>query len=306
MIAIHINNKRKHSMKLEIAILITLMISIQSYGAGVLIGNAVLVIAAMLLIALGLKDDDNKVHRELALVIIAIAANFKLYPAIFGMLYLIEKRWKEALKLAIYGIVLFVVPFIWTGGIEGFKAYIGVLRQVSTYDGIMFVTNIQDIAAIVYRHFSFNNNYTLYKIVGLVFLVSQLVFAVLTKNKYLRIYFLCTPMVLFLNKSYRYTGLYLFIPLILYIMDNWDKGITIKNKFETIIMVLAGLGSAIPMVWGILTDFEAEHRILTKWVVLKVQSIDIFIYAAIWIIEALLMIYCVRNIIIERKNITNT
>ena len=162
------------------------------------------------------------------------------------------------------------------------------------------------VVAIVYRHFSFINNYTLYKVVGLIFLVSQLILAVMTKNKYLRIYFLCTPMALFLNKSYRYTGLYLFIPLILYIMDNWDKDITIKNKFETVIMVLAGLGSAIPMIWGILTDFEVEHKILTKWVILRVNSIDIFIYAAIWVIEALLMIYCIRDIAIERKNVTNT
>lgn len=55
--------------------------------------------------------------RELALICLACAAAMKLYPALFGLLLLSDKKYKEAVRAVIYGIVLLVVPFFFMGGV---------------------------------------------------------------------------------------------------------------------------------------------------------------------------------------------
>ena len=90
-------------------------------------GNPVFLTMILLLYALWWKESDNRYLREAALVLIAIAAGFKILPALYGLLYVREKRWKEAGRLLLYGILLFFVPFLLTGGREGFFSYIRLL-----------------------------------------------------------------------------------------------------------------------------------------------------------------------------------
>ena len=79
----------------------------------------IIFIALMLLITyLLLKDSDNKVAREISLICLALAACIKIYPAVFGLLLLKEKRWKESIRVVIYGILLFFVPFAFMGGFD--------------------------------------------------------------------------------------------------------------------------------------------------------------------------------------------
>ena len=65
--------------------------------------------------ALYLKDRSSAASREAALILIAMAAGIKLYPAIIGVIYLREKRFKEAIRLVIYGLIIFLVPFAFCG-----------------------------------------------------------------------------------------------------------------------------------------------------------------------------------------------
>lgn len=53
---------------------------------------------------------ENKLMRELSYVSLAIAAGIKIYPAFFGLLLLYDKRWKDAGKTILYGIIAFAVP----------------------------------------------------------------------------------------------------------------------------------------------------------------------------------------------------
>ena len=75
-------------------------------------GNAALLACIVLLKAFELRDREDKRSRELALLLIAAAAGLKIYPALFGIFYLKEKRYREAVRLIIYGIVFFFVPFV--------------------------------------------------------------------------------------------------------------------------------------------------------------------------------------------------
>ena len=90
-------------------------------------GNIALAVVPLLLFALYFKDSENERMKEVALILIAIATGIKIYPAIFGLLYLREKRWKEACRLLFYGLVVFFIPFIFTGGVDGIVQYMKIL-----------------------------------------------------------------------------------------------------------------------------------------------------------------------------------
>lgn len=86
--------------------------------------NIVFLAAILLLVASAWRESDNKIKKEVALICIAVAAAIKVYPAVFGLIYITEKRFKEALRLIVYGILFFFVPFAFTGGINGVKTFL--------------------------------------------------------------------------------------------------------------------------------------------------------------------------------------
>lgn len=61
-------------------------------------------------------DSENKVRRELALISLALAASFKLTPAVLGILLIYNKQWKEVVRVIIYGLIFGIVPFLFFHG----------------------------------------------------------------------------------------------------------------------------------------------------------------------------------------------
>ncbi len=61
------------------------------------------------------RHPDRRI-RETALIALALAAGLKLSPACMGLLPVIEKRWKEAARLILYGIAAFFLPFFFLPG----------------------------------------------------------------------------------------------------------------------------------------------------------------------------------------------
>lgn len=67
------------------------------------------------------RNSENKAVRELSFVALAIAAGLKLYPALFGVLLIFDKKYKEAVRLALYGIFFFAAPLAFYGGLDTLK-----------------------------------------------------------------------------------------------------------------------------------------------------------------------------------------
>lgn len=106
----------KKSVEISLWLTLTVLLSNTFIFAVLERGNSALIVCIFLLRALELKDHDNAWCRENALIYIAAASAIKIYPAVFGLLYLFEKRWKEAARLVLYGILLFFLPFAAFGG----------------------------------------------------------------------------------------------------------------------------------------------------------------------------------------------
>jgi hypothetical protein len=111
-------------------------------------GNSAIIVLALLMAAMWLRDRDSKASKEVALILIAIAAGLKIYPALFGLIYIAEKRWKETVRLLIYGILFFFVPFAFCGGWEGFLQFLNVIGQVQN-DSYVSYTSITSTVALL-------------------------------------------------------------------------------------------------------------------------------------------------------------
>ena len=227
--------------------LLTVLFSVPFFGSAIERGNIIYLVLVILLFALYFKDSDKVWQRELSLILIAIAASFKITPAILGLLYLKEKRFKEAIRLVIYGIIFFFVPFIFCGGVDGFFAFLNVLSQQ--------VTDIPDrwscISGFIYYTFLYERIFgakTITKIVQILFLVVMLICTIITKKKWKETMYLTYILAFLSSTNYRYTLIYLFIPLVFLIKDIRNS-LDLDNDFDYFALTVFALIFTIPTWW---------------------------------------------------------
>ena len=89
--------------------------SVFAFERGNLIYFTVVLIAFFLLY----YRSENLLLREFAFLALSVAAALKIFPALFGLLLLSERRWREAFRLILYGILFAFIPFLFIKG--GFK-----------------------------------------------------------------------------------------------------------------------------------------------------------------------------------------
>lgn len=212
-------------------------------------GNIALLTLILLLFALFYRDSDNAFQKEMALFLIAIAAGLKAYPAIFGLLYIKEKRWKEAGRLIIYGVIFCILPFVFTGGIAGFFQYIKTLTRFSgTFPARWTSVRCFFTAACQYLGISETGG-----VVGVWFekavWIGLVVMLFAEKKEWKKILFLSGIMAVGVPNSYRYTSIYMLLPLI-FLLRDIAKTESKTSKINYIYIVLFAATYTIP-VWAI-------------------------------------------------------
>jgi hypothetical protein len=178
-------------------------------------GNIILIAFILTLFYIFAYDSENPVVSELALISLAFAAALKIYPAVYGLLLLKEHKWKKAIRCVIYGIMLFILPFIYYSGLDGFGAFMkgmstsvnfvyGYGYNLSAYNAIKAFVAFTGVKVFpkIYRY-------------AVLFLAVTISPALLfTKKKSVTI-LACTLLLLALPKmSYFYVGLFILIPLL--------------------------------------------------------------------------------------------
>ena len=79
-------------------------------------GNVVMLSTAATLFFLANYTSESKALRELSLIAIAFAFSLKLYPAVFAWMLITDKRYKEAARCALYGLIMLILPCFACGG----------------------------------------------------------------------------------------------------------------------------------------------------------------------------------------------
>lgn len=212
-------------------------------------GNSVLLVAVLICIALIWRNDESKVKRELALVIIAISAGLKIYPALLGLLYLKEKRYKEAIRLLIYGLLLFFVPFLFFGGIDGLKSFVHMILQLN---GEVNRCSISGFANSLMELLVGKSHQMVTTIIQHAFLVFSIIGFFLAKEKWGEVVVLCILMSVYISSGWMYTCIYCLPALLLFLSEKQTTSIRInkRNWIELIVFILFLIVFSIPYKLG--------------------------------------------------------
>ena len=130
-----------------------LFCTITSYGFLMAIerGNIIIIAFLFLLFFIFNYKSDNPVIRELSIICLAISAGLKIYPAIFGLLLIKDKKWGMAFRAIIYGLLSFFVPLLFFKG--------GIINNTMLWFKILneFSTKSERTETIVNMIYSFNH-----------------------------------------------------------------------------------------------------------------------------------------------------
>lgn len=188
------------------------------------VGNSIFFVVVLLCAANLWKNSESPVYRELALIFIAAAAAFKIYPAIFAFFYWKEKRGKELLRLFIYGCMFFWLPFLFLGKAEGVKWF---FLNLQTFQEAGASGSYTTISGIVEKFVGGENGFS--QLVSVSYCLAALLFAYRTKVKWKEEFLVCSLMVIAFSGKNMYSLLYFVVPLLTFLnapnrsCGKWDK-----------------------------------------------------------------------------------
>ena len=174
----------------------------------------------------------GKAEVFIGLLCLAFAASFKLFPAVFGILLLYERRWKEAASAFLLGVSVALLPFVWVDKpfIESLISYISGTSQHSSYMAIAdfgFSTPmILDLLGGAGRD--------LMQGVAVVMLVLSLAGAYFAGSGWKRIALLSLPLILTSGQSGYYCLMFMFLPMILFFNEEHSRA----DLFYIVIFVI--------------------------------------------------------------------
>ncbi len=201
-------------------------------------GNLTMYAMLFLMFGMALRNSSSRVLRELSLLCVAISAGFKLYPALFGFLWLAERRYKEAVRLVIYGLLMFLLPFLFVGGfsdyLQTFQLYLD--KRIYSHASVW---------GLVMNHFpGMAESHKRFLCEGIVLLiVLWALFALFTDGvNWKTITLLTATQTVIIPEQYVYTYVFIAIPLVLFLDEN------VKSQWEYIYAVLFAALFTLPPV----------------------------------------------------------
>ncbi|MDE7341395.1 MAG: glycosyltransferase 87 family protein [Lachnospiraceae bacterium] len=186
-------------------------------------GNVVILVALLLALAWLWMDSDSRIRQELALLFIAAAAGFKLYPALVGVVYLKRKEWKKAFRLVLYGVIVVFVPFVFFGGYKGMLSLIHTLTGFAVDINADKTNTVCGMAKWLGLKLNMADSVanTFGMIVDYLFFIVSLLCFFLSKRKWQEALFLSGILVSFLPSNWEYTLVY-YLPAFFLFMKKYD------------------------------------------------------------------------------------
>ena len=225
-------------IKYSIFLPTALLISYPFLCTSVQRGNVVVLVAVFLALAWNWIDSENKIKQELALLLIAFSAGFKLYPALLGIIYIKRKEWKKAGRLLIYGILAVFVPFLFFGGFHGMQNLIHTLTGFASGIDSQKTNTICGMAKWFGGKIHMNdpaaNTFAI--IVNYLFFAFSLIFFFLSRKKWQEALFITGILVSFIPSNWEYTLVY-YLPVIFLFMNEYTDTLN-RYNFKTMIWVI--------------------------------------------------------------------
>ena len=242
----------KLSLNRALCLTLLLFFSLPFFGGAFERGNPVLVTTIFLCAALYLREQPERWKQELALILIACAAAFKVIPCVMGLLYIKERKWKDAAHLMIYVVLLFFLPFIFTGGFDGLKRFMVFIAEESRIKVDWWTSFPGFVRYWTIRAFGHESD-LVDAAVKVLFPAVMIMSAFLTRKKWKTILYLSMIMAYGHAKTYRYYTVYLILPL-LYLITETNGRERLEVDDYIYFALFAGIFT-IP-IWGIVGNPE--------------------------------------------------
>ena len=234
-------------------------------------GNIIMLSFAFAFFFVIFHNSDNKLCREMSLLSLAFSASLKIYPAIYGILLLKDHKWKEAFRCAIYGLLMFILPFSFYGGVDGFELFLSnLIRNANFQLGYGYNLSLYNI---IHALIALNGTVRISHVyvLTLMFLcITQGSILIISKKKE-EILLAATLLLIMLPKtSYAYAGIFLIIPFVEWIKaSHSNKADNLQNIYQTFYVIQF---SALPFgfIGGISfgTIFPTSGGYLLKYIAL--------------------------------------
>lgn len=213
-------------------------------------GNILLITLVLVCIFMTGQQSKNRFLREVSLISLALAASIKIYPAILGLILLFDKRYKEAVRCVIYGMLFFFVPFLFFGGLSSAKLMLDNLTAYSQGDfmkstGIGFRVDYSALLALLtlFTHGSTELGLSIAASTLIPMAILLLGSSFFVEPRWKKVLCLTTLMVAVPGFSYTYTLVFFALPVLLYLQE------PSRRKTDLIYAVLLA-GLFIPLAFG--------------------------------------------------------
>ena len=181
---------------------------------GVMCGNNIILVVGLVLIFLLLYENAVSAYRWIGYIALAIATSIKLYPAVFCLLLLRERRYADFLRLVAICAGLTLLPFfVFFNGWESVADFLTSFFSESTQKadwGVGYNYSIQNmvkmISALAYSYV----HGSITPVIKLAVLAMAAVMALLVRERWMSLFWMALPCLWFPDYSYTY-----MLPLLL-------------------------------------------------------------------------------------------
>lgn len=195
-------------------------------------------------------DDDRMLIRNLSYILLAVAAGTKIYPAIYGLILVKDKKWKDSLILLFYGLFMFFAPFLLLGHnsfnnfISGMTAFVGNLHDVYGYGYNFSLKNLNDISKLFLHVGLSDKSFTTVLLLIITFLLLLFFYS---QSKWESLFFLTLCLIWAPSISFMYVNLFLIIPFLSFLVESDKEGrINIVPAFLFAILFIPFASPLIP------------------------------------------------------------
>jgi hypothetical protein len=203
--------------------------------------NTIILTAGFLSLFLLYHNSDNKILRLTGLVFLCLATVFKVYPVLFGLILLKQKRYKDILFCIVTTFLLTFVPFLFFK--HGFNNVGQLFNNLSTYgnlyaamsDGMSIQSLTNMIIKLGFLPLDKTQIFHLSYGVTLIIVLFTLFIFFKTKDNLVELFLITCMVIMLPTNSPLYTGLY-FFPIIL-IFLNKDQFVKLDYLYAFLFIV---------------------------------------------------------------------
>lgn len=190
-------------------------------------GNVLIIVVPLICFFMFFYESENRYISALACFALAVAAGFKFYPAVLGMILLVEKRWKQAAMSIVMGLAVMILPAFYFQGFTTLRQIMAAIFSTTgeiTERGVGHQLSLINLARMANQGLSWNLNERMFMLIMMAFMVLTFFLA---KEKWQKVAILCAAMVTWPAISFQYTMILMTLPLLMFLEDGkelerWD------------------------------------------------------------------------------------